>query len=311
MSASADARFCYLPGRSRILQLLRGWFDRQQFIEVETPVRVATPALEDYIDAESSGAAYLRTSPELHMKRLLCGGLPQIYQIGSCFRHGEVGRLHSSEFTMLEWYRVSADCWEILADTEQLLRAVSGDLGEGDRSGVAWEGEWERLTVSDAFTTWAGWDPVCAFDQDRFDLDLVNLVEPALPVDRPVVLCDYPCEAAALACTTTRADGQRVAQRWELYAGGMELANAYTELTDPVEQRARFEACAELRRAHGRAVYPLDEHFLQALEGGMPSCGGIALGVDRLVMLLLGAQEIAQVRPFCREADAASIDDGE
>jgi lysyl-tRNA synthetase class 2 len=309
VSALAGARSSFLGGRAAVLRAVRAWFDEGGFIEVETPVRVATPALEDYIDAEVSGEAYLRTSPELHMKRLLCEGMAQIYQMGPCFRQGEVGRLHSSEFTMLEWYRAPGDCWAILDDTVELLRRVSKALGDRDSSGVDWAGDWERVTVSQAFERWAGWDPVAEFDQDRFDLDLVNKVEPALARDRPVVMCDYPKEAAALAEVSERG-GRLVAERWELYAGGMELANAYSELTDAGEQRKRFEACAALRKSEGREAYPLDEPFLAALESGLPVCGGIALGVDRLVMLMHGAESITDVRPFCREVHG-SVDEGQ
>jgi lysyl-tRNA synthetase class 2 len=152
-----------------------------------------------------------------------------------------------------------------------------------------------RLTVSEAFQRWAGWDPAETWDEDRFNLDLVERVEPALPRDLPVVLADYPAPAAAL--SRRKAADPRVAERWELYIGGLELANAYTELTDPVEQRKRFEDCAADRRARGKDVYPLDEDFLRDL-AKMPPAGGIALGVDRLVMLLAGAATIDEVVAF-------------
>jgi lysyl-tRNA synthetase class 2 len=154
---------------------------------------------------------------------------------------------------------------------------------------------WERITVSDAFVQFAGWDPVKAFDAERFDLDLVDKVEPRLPRDVPVILTDYPAEAAALA--RRKAFHPRVAERWELYVGGLELANAYSELTDAAEQRARFEACAEARRNLGRPVYPMDEEFLAALPS-LPPCGGIALGVDRLVMLFADAATLDEVMAF-------------
>ena len=154
---------------------------------------------------------------------------------------------------------------------------------------------WERITVADAFQRFAGWDPTAAYDEDRFNEDLVNKVEPRLAKDVPTVLTDYPAEAAALA--RRKPGNPRVAERWELYIGGLELANAYSELTDPAEQRARFEACAAARRALGKEVYPLDEDFLAAL-GQLPPCGGIALGVDRLVMLLADAASIEDVLAF-------------
>ena len=142
----------------------------------------------------------------------------------------------------------------------------------------------------------AGWDPVHTFDADRFDLDLVNRVEPALPPDRPAVVCDYPAALAALA--RTRPDNPAVAERWELYAGGLELANAFSELTDAAEQERRFAAWTARRRAAGRPVYPPDRRFLQALRQGLPPCAGIALGIDRLLMLLADTPRIGDILAF-------------
>jgi lysyl-tRNA synthetase class 2 len=158
------------------------------------------------------------------------------------------------------------------------------------------EDDWAVITVAEAFTRFAGWNPVEAYDADRFDLDLMRLVEPALPRDRPCVLTGYPAAAAALA-RLDPAD-PRVAERWELYAGGVELANAYTELTDPAEQERRFRDCGEVRRKMGKPDYPLDRDFLDALREGMPACGGAALGVDRLAMLLAGADSLDAVIAF-------------
>ncbi|OQW96922.1 MAG: hypothetical protein BWK77_03185 [Verrucomicrobia bacterium A1] len=286
--------------RSRLLAAIRGFFTGRGFVEIETPVRIAAPALETHIDAEPSGSRWLRTSPELHMKRLLADGWPRLFQMGPCFRRGERGALHHPEYTMLEWYRAPGDCGAILDDARALLpeaaRAATGSP-TARRSGtdIALDGPWETMTVADAFRRWAGWDPVAAFDADRFDLDLVDRVEPALPRDRPVVLTDYPAAAAALA--RLKPGDPRVAERWELYLGGVEVANAYSELTDPVEQRARFEACAADRRARHREVYPLDEAFLASLTR-LPPTGGIALGVDRLAMLLAGADSLDAVMAF-------------
>ncbi len=294
----------FLAVRSRALTAIRGFFIARGFLEIETPVRIPAPAMELHIDAPPAGPGHwLRTSPELHMKRLLAAGCERIFQMGPCFREGERGARHNPEFTMLEWYRAHSGSDEILEDTEALVRHVA----QAARGGTTLMGPgggtvdlappWQVLTVREAFLTWAGWDPVAAYDPDRFDLDLVNRVEPALPRDRPVVLSDYPAAAAALA--RLKPGDPAVAERWELYIGGLEIANAYGELTDPQVQRARFYACAEARRALGRDVYPLDEAFLGALEAGLPPSGGIALGVDRLVMLLCGAKAIEEVRPFC------------
>lgn len=286
--------------RSRLLHALRSFFHERGFAEVETPVRLAAPALELHIDAEPAGDHWLRTSPELHMKRLLAGGLENIFQLGPCFRRGERGDRHHPEYTMLEWYRARADYTDILADTKALIascaQAVLGrtDLMYRGRP-IALLPRWERFTVADAFQRWAGWNPVERWDAERFDLDLVEKVEPSLPRDVPVVLTDYPAAAAALA--RRKPSDPRVAERWELYIGGLELANAYSELTDPAEQRARFEACARDRRALGKEVYPLDEAFLGAL-ATMPPAGGIALGVDRLAMLFADAATLDEVMAF-------------
>ncbi|NQU41179.1 MAG: EF-P lysine aminoacylase GenX [Lentisphaerae bacterium] len=287
--------------RSRILQSIRHFFIARDYIEVETPVRLAAPALERYIDAEPAGEAWLRTSPELHMKRLLAGGHARLFELGPCFRKGELGAQHRPEFTMLEWYCAAADYRDTLAETRDLLIHVATavlDLPLLFRNGheVDLEAEWSIATVTEAFMVHAGWDPVAAYDADRFDFDLIGKVEPKLSHAVPAVLMDYPAEAAALA--RCRLGPPAVAERWELYVAGMELANAFSELTDPVEQRRRFERCAAERQAAGQPVYPLDEPFLAALERGMPPCSGVALGVDRLVMLLGGYASIDDVRAF-------------
>lgn len=292
-----------LERRSKILRTVRDFFDALGFIEVETPVRIPAPAQETHIDAPPSGRAWLRASPELHMKRLLTEGFEKIYQIGPCFRSGECGRRHNPEFTMLEWYRTGADYLDILADTEALISAVCMALfGRTTLSyrgtAIQLAGPWPRLTVSGAYRRWAGWDPFEHWDADRFDTDMLARIEPALPRTTPCVLIDYPAPAASLARLKPR--DARVAERWEVYIGGLEIANAYSELCDAAAQRTRFEEAARERQMLGKDVYPLDEPFLNALERGMPPCGGIALGLDRLVMLVCDADDIAEVRAFCQ-----------
>ncbi|MEI6788479.1 MAG: EF-P lysine aminoacylase EpmA [bacterium] len=273
--------------RSRILTVIRTWFAQQGFIEVETPVRLPTPALELHIDAEPSGNAFLRTSPELHMKRLLAAGYDRIFQIGPCFRKGERGDRHNPEYTMLEWYRANADYQDIMNDTESLLRQFEiFNL----KSNIP------RLTVEELFLKHAGWNPVVAYDAERFEHDLVSKVEPALPRDKPVFVMDYPVSAAAL--SRRKPGRETVAERFELYINGVEIANAFSELTDPVEQRLRFETWARERKVLGAPVYPLDEDFLAALETGMPPSGGIALGIDRLVMVLADKTSLDNVMAF-------------
>ena len=283
-----------LSERARVLREIRAFFDARGFTEVETPVRIPAPAPEPHIDCPPSGDWFLRASPELQMKKLLAAGMERIYQIGPCFREGEKGSRHNPEFTMLEWYRANADYNDIAVDMEALVGEVLRTTGTTGVSPVAVVLPFPRMTVREAYLRWAGWDPVEAWDQDRFDFDMATKIEPNLPKG-PIFLMDYPAPAASLA--RLKADDPRVAERWELYVDGLELANAFTELTDPVEQRRRFESARAERRALGEADYPLDEEFLDAL-GRMPPSGGVALGVDRLVMLACGVRDISDVR-FC------------
>lgn len=274
-----------LKVRAGVLRTIRAFFDARGFVEVETPTRIPAPAPEPHIDCPASGDWFLRASPELQMKKLLAAGLPRIYQIGPCFREGERGRRHSPEFTMLEWYRAEADYTDIARDMEELVRAILWARGSAPLP-------FARLKVREAYIRWAGWDPVEDWNQDRFDFDMATKIEPNLPKG-PLFLTDYPSPAASLA--RLKAEDPRVAERWELYMDGMELANAFTELTDSAEQRKRFEAARAERRVLGEADYPLDEDFLFAL-ARMPPAGGVALGVDRLVMLACGAASIDEVR---------------
>ena len=287
--------------RAKLNDAIRRFFRERGFLEVDTPVVLAANAPETHIDAIPAGAGWLRTSPELHMKRLLAAGYENIFQLGPCGRDGEHGRWHHPEFAMLEWYRANAGYIDILADAKALLSFLARELrGAVD---FIWQGKpvsfaqelWEKQTVSQAFVAHAGWDPALKFDPDRFDLDLVTRVEPALPPDHPVVLIDYPAPLAALA--RRKPDDPLRAERWELYLGGVELANAYSELNDPAEQRARFAEANVARQKRGAKPYPVDEPFLAAL-AQMPPSGGIALGVDRLLMILADADSLDAVLPF-------------
>lgn len=206
--------------RSRLLQAVRDFFFERDFIEVETPVRVATPALESHIDAIPAGGGYLRTSPELHMKRLLAEGHPRIFQLGPCFRAGERGDLHHPEYTMLEWYRADANYSDVLVDTKALVaaaaKAVCGTTAleyQGQR--IELMPVWDYVRVRDLYLEHAGWDPVGQFDEDRFDRDMVAEIIPVLPADHPVIVADYPAAAAALA--RLKPGQQEVAERWELF----------------------------------------------------------------------------------------------
>jgi lysyl-tRNA synthetase class 2 len=290
----------YFPKRALAIKAIREYFDSEGFIEVDTPVRIPAPANEPHIIPPASGNWFLRASPELQLKRLLAMGFTKLYQIGPCFRQGESGDRHSPEFTMLEWYRANATYLDVLEDMRKYVVAAAMAVNGStivERDGITLDlaAEWEIITVRDAMIKYAGWDPLEEYDQDRFDFDMGLKIEPQLPKDRVVVLMDYPAQSAALAQLSAR--DKRVAERWEAYAFGIELCNAFGELIDPVEQRARFIAAREEKIACGETPMPLDEEFLAVL-GSMPPSGGAALGIDRLIMVLTGAESIGKVR-FC------------
>ncbi|MDJ0761855.1 MAG: EF-P lysine aminoacylase EpmA [Myxococcota bacterium] len=295
-----------LNKRAHIIQSVRSTLTTAGFLEVETPIRVRAPAPEQHIDAIPTGRRFLITSPELHLKRLIAAGYEKIFEICHCFRNGERGTTHLPEFTMVEWYRVRATQADLMTDCEHLIAAAATSVGafpiiERGQNKVDLTPPWERIDVSDAFERLAGWRPGANPDPDRFDTDLVAKVESGLPLDRPVFLCGYPAAMAALA-RLDPADPAR-AERFELYAGGLELANGFTELVDFSEQRCRFEAEARTRAEAGKTVYPFDTRFLGALELGIDACAGIALGLDRLIMLLTGAATIDEVVAFPEGAD--------
>jgi lysyl-tRNA synthetase class 2 len=283
-----------LEVRAKVIRLVRQFFLDRSFLEVETPLRMPTQVPEEHTDAVESGGWYLATSPELPMKRLVAAGYEQIFQICKAFRRKERGQLHLPEFTLLEWYRANADYSVLMEDCEELLAEIAARLGIGDT--LSYQGEsvcldppWPRITVREAFRRWAGWEPGPHPDPARFTHDIVAFVEPELGRGAPTFLVDYPASMGALA--RLKPGDPSVAERFELYAGGLELANGFSELTDPVEQRARFERANAERAAQGRASYPMPEKFLASLET-MPASAGIALGIDRLVMLFTAAASI-------------------
>ncbi len=302
-----------LRRRAAILATVRRFFEDRGYLEVETPALVPSPGLDLHLDAfEIPGAlsdqpGYLVTSPEYQMKRLLSGGLPRLFQLARCFRQGEQGGRHNPEFTMVEWYRAFGTAEAMMTETEQLLAQVMehhGRTAEGEpaRGGVDWAAPFERWTVDRAFERFAGQSPaetraLARDEEDRFFRLLVERVEPGLAsLDRPVFLHDYPATMASLA--RLKPSDPEVCERFELYVGDLELSNGFGELTDPVEQRRRFEQDQRRRRELGKPVYPLDERLLDALEEGMPPAAGNALGLDRLVALCVGADTIAEVQAF-------------
>jgi lysyl-tRNA synthetase class 2 len=309
-----------LEARARILRAVRSWFERQDFVEVDTPARVRSPGQEVHLDAMPAGAAageprWLITSPEYHMKRLVAEGLPRIVQIAKCWRAEESGPHHRGEFTMVEWYRANEPLETVADDCEALLRVAAVAAGR-DPAALRLAAPFARTTVRELCARHAGIDlqgdedaPTLrakaaaagvalgnaeAWD-DIFYQTFLDRIEPQLAVAGPTFVFDWPAPLAALA--RPKPGDPRVVERFELYAGGLELANAFGELTDAVEQRRRFEDEARTRAARGRAVYPVDEALLAALPR-MPPTAGIALGFDRLVMLVLGASDIAEVSAF-------------
>ena len=288
-----------LKFRARVLASVRAGFDSRGFTEVTTPVRIAAPAAEEYIDAPPSGAFFLRTSPELEMKRLLCAGMERIYQIGPCFRAGERGRLHRTEFDMLEFYMAHADYLELLALIREIIigtavKCTGGTKIKSRGCEVELGGEWAMIPVREAFRRFAGVSADEVAEQESlFEEILVGKVEPNLPKDRPCVLIDYPVRFGAFA--RTKPSDPTLVERWEVYVAGVELANTYGELIDPVVQRERFAAARATRKRLGLTEYPEPTAFLDAIDRGMPPAAGSALGFDRLVMLLAGADSLAQI----------------
>jgi lysyl-tRNA synthetase class 2 len=300
LAAKEDA----LRLRARMIQAIRRFFLKQDFLEVETPLRIPAPAPEYHIDAVASGEWFLQPSPELCMKRLLAAGYPRIFQICKCFRAGERGDRHLPEFTMLEWYREGTDYRTLMDDCEALITLVVRELGfDGifSRQGreIRLGIPWERITVREAFRRYATMTAAEALGTDRFDEILACEVEPHLGMESPVFLYEYPAELGALARVKEGDPG--IAERFELYCAGLELANAFSELTDAGEQRRRFEEASRDRRLNGSPLYPMPERFLAALPQMSPSAG-IALGVDRLAMLLADKSRIDEVVAFTPES---------
>jgi elongation factor P--(R)-beta-lysine ligase len=310
--------------RAETLRKFRDHFHREGVLEVETPVLSLGISLDCHIDVFATdffpgghpGSApgsppagrtfYLQTSPEPHMKRLLCRGAPDIYQISKAFRNGESGRLHNPEFTMLEWYRRGFSLERLMDEVETICW-----LAAGSRPVV-------RKTFQDAFREVLGVDPLAlspaelgalpglsgqlppghafADKADTLDFLMAHVIEPAFPPGSLVFVQDYPVEQAAQA--QAKGEDPRLAHRFEVFGGGMELGNGYLELLDPAEYARRFEGENLRRRNQGKPQLPPDPRLLEALEAGLPACAGVALGVDRLLMLGMGRPVVGSVLAF-------------
>lgn len=305
--------------RARLLQRLRAFFDGRSFVEVETPLLSADTVIDRHLDPLSvtlfadprepavGRRMWLQTSPEFAMKRLLAAGATAIYQVTRSFRGGERGPQHNPEFTIVEWYRVG----DAMAEGMRLLAELAEEMLEADSA--------ERLTYRDAFQAHVDLDPHTASceqladaarkhklspptglawdDRDGWlDLLLVELVEPHLGQEAPTILYDYPATQAALA--RVRDDDPPVAERFELYVRGIELANGYHELLEPEELRERNRATNRQRAEEGKYTLPEESRLLPAMEQGLPPCTGVALGFDRLVMLAAGVADVSQAMAF-------------
>ncbi len=323
--------------RMKIMKRIRSFFDERGFWETETPMMVRLPGMEPYLDVfqteffrvgkeikEQVGEPmFLITSPEYAMKKLLVGGYEKIFQLTRSFRNKEFAAdLHNPEFTILEWYRAFASYEEIMEDTQALVqdlaRFVHGEsyvVSNGRKVDVG--GVWPRLKVIEAFEKYAGIAPKDfenpermreialekgytvtpeTNDDDVFFLIFLNEIEPNLGIDAPVFLYEYPARMAALSKKCEH--DSRYAERVEAYVGGIELCNGFTELNDAEEQEKRLMLEREERKKLGKDVYDVDQSFVAALQFGMPPSSGIALGVDRLIMLLTGAKSIEDVLFF-------------
>jgi lysyl-tRNA synthetase class 2 len=309
--------------RAKILQQIRQFFEQRDVVEVETPALSQGTVTDVYLDALSckydfladspaghSTELFLQTSPEFHMKRLLASGYGCIYSIAKAFRHEESGMNHNPEFTMLDWYRIGFDQFELMSEVSDLLQVVLG----GNKAVFS--------SYQDIFIKTVSVDPLAAtFEElvgvltkygkaddwliEMNDADLLlqfiftEIIEPTIGINEPQFIYDFPIAQASLAKRSN--DDPRVAQRFECYFKGIELVNGFNELTDADEQVLRFEQDNAKRAAQGLAVKPIDKNFIAALNHGLPQCSGVALGVDRLVMLALDIKDISEVQSFSIE----------
>lgn len=303
-----------LQSRARLNRVIREFFARRDVLEVETPLlchsTATDPLLQSFAVPSGRDTLFLQTSPEFPMKRLLAAGSGPIYQLGKAFRCEETSRLHNPEFTLLEWYRPGWTLEQLVDEVEALVLNAAAAFGVEMQP-------FARFTHAQIFGQVLGLNPHTCSEADLLaaahrhingdfasldrngllDLLMSHVVEPALPASGAFVV-DFPASQAALSRKKTLPDGSEVAQRAELYIGGMEIANGYQELVDAAEQRVRFEADLAYRKRHDLPALPVPDLLLGALEQGLPESAGVALGVDRLLMVLTGASHISKVVGF-------------
>jgi lysyl-tRNA synthetase class 2 len=293
-----------LKKRATLIQAVRAFFINRGYLEVDTPVRLPVLIPEAYNEPVESNDHFLQTSPEICMKRLVAeSGCQKIFQICKCYRKNERGDRHLPEFTMLEWYRTQSDYHSLMEECEELVCDLARVSGHSESIvfkdvKISLEKPWRRLSVADAFKQYSPVTVEHALKQNMFDEVLCRNIEQHLGINKPVFLYDYPTVLGALA--RKKKGDPSVAERFELYIGGLELANGFSELTDANEQRLRFEQDLKSINCQKRAAGKMPERFLEALPH-LPETAGLALGLDRLAMVLFNAERIDQVVTFVPE----------
>ncbi len=314
--------------RLQILHLIRNFFWSQDFVEAETPIALRLPGQEPYLNPipvdfidpyQVSHKFYLRTSPEYSLKKLLAAGWQRVFEISKCFRNVEsFGGTHNPEFTMIEWYRAPGTYWDFMDDAENLFKFIGKKLNVEKLKyrvfQIDYLNDWDRISVKDLWKKYlqVNLDDYLSVEQMKklvqengFAVDMkdsyedlfyklfLNKIETSLGIDRPIFIYDYPAQMCSLSKLCE--NDNRYAQRAELYIGGLELANGFGELTDPKVQKFNLEKDRSLREQLGKEIWPVDEDLITALDSGISSAGGIALGVDRMVVLFTGARDINEV----------------
>ena len=304
MISNYNNRYRNLKTRSLVIQAIRDFFVLNNYLEVETPLRTPGIIPEAHIDPVRSDKQYLQASPELCMKRLLSNKFDKIFQICKCFRKGERGSRHLPELTMLEWYTKNNTYLDLMDQVRELIKFIAVRLNFNNQ--IKYQGKiisldkkWQKITVERAFKIYADTSLQRSLKDNSFDETLSFKIEPHLGNKTPAFLYDYPASLASLSKLIP--GNMDYAQRFEFYIKGIELANGFTELIDPVEQKLRFEKENQIRISQQKAPIAMPEKFLKDLET-MPECAGIALGIDRLVMIFCNAASIDDVVAFTPES---------